>query len=259
VKTRSLILVGVLVFVWNLLVNAPAASAYAWLAPNAAPLRLFGLEGSFDRGEAQALQLNGHTLMQNLRWSFQPWWLPLARLSFHVEGGNADLSLKGRVARVYGGFNLAGVQGSGSVKALAAASGFPFLPVDGLARVDLDRLALRRGLPRSAGGTIELHGMAFTLGKDPVALGDFKATVSTESPPAGGSSDSRIKVAIESLGGPLDASGELHLQPEGGYDYDLQFKPRDNADPALRNLLQGAGAPDAQGYYHLRNRGVLSN
>ncbi len=256
-KTRNLLLIGVLVFVWTLLMNAPVASLYARFPPAASTARLYGLEGGIGQGKAQSLALNGRPLLQNLRWSFQPWWLPLLRASFHVEGGGQDLQLKGRFARVFGGFDIT-AEGGGSIKALAAAGGFPFVPFDGLAHFDLDSLHLRKGFPSSASGVFELHGVAFTLGSNPVALGDFKATISNQKPPAGTSADGSIKVVIETLGGPLDASGEVHLQTDHSYDYDLQFKAKDNADPALRNMLQsgGAGQPDAGGYYHLRNRGI---
>ena len=258
-KTRTLILIGAVVFVWTLLLNAPAAILYAWFAPKASQVQLYGLEGSLDEGKVQTLGLNGRPLLQNLRWSFQPWWLPLLRAGFHVDGGNQDLNLKGRVALVFGGVNIAATQGTGGVKALAGAAGFPFVPVDGQARFDIDSLKLRKGFPQSVSGTLELHSLAFTLGKDPLALGDFKATLSTQPPPAGTNGSNSIKAVIETLSGPIDASGEMHLQADRSYDYDLQLKAKDNADPNLRNLLQagGLGQPDTRGYYHLRNRGNL--
>jgi hypothetical protein len=133
------------------------------------------------------------------------------------------------------------------------------VPIEGQARFDLDSMKLRKGFPKSASGTVELHGIAFILGKDPMPLGDFKATISNGQPPAGTSGDGGIQMQIETLAGPLDASGEVHVLADHSYDYDLQFKAKDSASPALRNLLQGGGVgqPDTRGYYHLRNRGVL--
>ena len=58
---------------------------------------------AIDQGKMQTLGINGRPLLQSLRWSFQPWWLPLLRASFHVEGGNQELNLKGRAALVFGG------------------------------------------------------------------------------------------------------------------------------------------------------------
>jgi general secretion pathway protein N len=259
-KSRTLVLIGVLVFAWALLLSAPAAIVYAWLVPAASAVRLYGLEGSVDEGTLQSLAINGRPLLQNLRWSFQPWWLPLLRASFHVDGGSQDLNLDGRVAVVFGGIDIAAAHGAGNIKTLAAVAGFPFMPIVGQARFDLDSLELRHGFPSSASGVAELHGIAFILGSNPLALGDFRATISNQPPPADTSAAGSIKMVIETLAGPLDASGEFHLQTDRSYDYELQFKVKDNADPALRNMLQQAGnlgQPDARGYYHLRNRSMV--
>jgi len=258
VKIRTLVLIGAAVFLWTLLLHAPAATLYTWFAPKASPVQLYGMEGGIGEGKLQSLALNGRVLLQNLRWSFQPWWLPLLRASFHLEGGNQDLNLNGRAAFVIGGINLSSLHGGAGVKGLLGLAGFPFLPADGLARFDIDSLKLRHGFPAAAAGTVELHSLSFALGQ-PMPLGDFKATISTAPPPAGTSAPPSIKVVIETLGGPLDATGEVHLQADRSYDYDLQVKAKDNADPNLRNMLQagGLGQPDTRGYYHLRNRGQL--
>ena len=257
-KIRNLVLIGAAAFVWTLLLHAPAATLYAWLAPGASPVQLYGAEGGIGEGRLQSLALNGRILIQNLRWSFQPWWLPLLRASFHVEGGTPDLNLKGRAAFVIGGIDLSSLHGSAGVKGLLGVAGFPFLPADGQARFDFDSLKLRHGFPAAASGTAELRSLSFALGQ-PMLLGDFRATISTVPAPAGTSGPPSIKVVVETLGGPLDASGEVHLQADRSYDYDLQVKAKDNADPNLRNLLQagGLGQPDTRGYYHLRNRGQL--
>lgn len=258
-KIRALLLIGTAVFLWTLLVHAPAATLYGWFGPKASPVQLYGVDGSLDQGKVQSVSLNGRPLLQNLGWSFQPWWLPLLRASFHLEGGGPDLSLKGRAAFVFGGINLSSAQGGGSVKSLAGLAGFPFVPVNGLARFDIDSLKLRQGFPSSASGTAELHGLSFSLGQNPMPLGDFKATFSTVHAATGTSAPDSIKAVVATLGGPLDVGGELHLQADRNYDYDLQIKARDNADPKLRDMLGagGLGQPDPNGYYHLRNRGKL--
>ena len=258
-KIRTLILIGGLVFAWTLLVHAPIAVLYGWFAPKATPVQLYGLDGSLDEGRVQSLSLNGRPLLQKLNWTFQPWWLPLLRASFHIEGGGADLNLKGRAAFVIGGINLSSAQGSGSVKGIAGLAGFPFLPADGLARFDIASLKLRKGFPTDVDGTAELHNLSFALGPNPMALGDFKAVLSTVRATTGTSTPDGIKVVLSTIGGPLDVSGEAHLQGDRSYDYDLQIKAKDGADPNLRNMIGagGLGQPDPNGYYHLRNRGKL--
>jgi hypothetical protein len=259
VKIRSLILIGVLAFLWTALLHAPAASLYAWFGPKAAQVQLFGLEGSLDEGKVQTLGVNGRPLLQNLRWSFQPWWLPLLRASFHLESAGSDLRLNGRAALVPGGINVAAAEASGNLKPLLGLAGFPFLPVDGRVHLQLDSLKLRHGFPAAVEGNAELHGLSFALGPNPVPLGDFKAVLGTQAPATGTSTPAGIRIVVSTLGGPLDLSGEVHVQADRNYDYDLQLKAKPGADPGLANLLQGGslGAPDPNGYYHLRNRGQL--
>lgn len=257
-KRSNLILIGVLVFAWTVLIHAPAADLYGWFAPKGAAVQLYGLDGNLGEGRAQALGLNGRPVLQSLHWQFQPWWLPLLRAAFHVSGGGSDLDIDGRVSLVFGGVNLANTKVTGGLKALLGVAGFPFLPVDGQARLDLDSLKLRQGFPQSASGNLEMHGLSFAMGKSPLALGDFKAVISTERPTTGTTGVDTIKLVISTLSGPLDASGEVHLQVDRNYDYDLQVKAKDGADPALRNMLQTLGQPDVSGYYHMRNRGKLS-
>lgn len=259
-KIRNLVLIGALVFLWTALLHAPAATLYAWFGPKASPLQLYGLDGSLDEGKVQTLGLNGRPLLQNLRWRFQPWWLPLLRASFHVESAGSDLSLKGRAAFVFGGINLAGAEGGGTLRPLLGLAGFPFVPLDGLARFHLDSLKLRHGFPTAVDGSAELHSLSFALGASPLPLGDFKAVLSTQTPATGTSAQAGIRIVLSTLGGPLDLSGEVHLQSDRSYDYDLQLKAKPGADPNLVNLLQGGGLgqPDSSGYYHLRNRGQLA-
>ena len=178
-KRSRLILIGVLVFAWTLLMHAPAANLYGWFAPKGAQAQLYGLDGDLADGRAEALGLNGRPILQNLRWSFQPWWLPLLRAAFHVSGGGSDLNLDGRVALVFGGINLGNTRLTGGIKPLLGMAGFPFVPIDGQARIDLDSLKLRQGFPQSASGSAAIHGLAWALGKAPMPLGDFKAVIST--------------------------------------------------------------------------------
>jgi hypothetical protein len=259
VKVRTLILIGALVFLWTALLHAPAATLYAWFGPKASPVQLYGLEGSLDQGKVQSLGLNGRPLLQNLRWSFQPWWLPLLRASFHVASSSSDLSLKGRAAFVIGGIDLANAEGGGTLKPLLGLAGYAFLPVDGLLHFQLDSLKLRHGFPAAAQGSAELHSLSFALGTNATPLGDFKAVLSTQKPATGTATADAIRIVVSTLGGPLDLSGEVHVQADHSYDYDLQLKAKPGADQNLANLLQGGGLgqPDPNGYYHLRNRGQL--
>ncbi|MBL6751455.1 MAG: type II secretion system protein N [Nevskia sp.] len=248
-KTRTLAIVGAAALAWMLVVRAPAELLYAWLAPKAAAVRAIGLEGSLTEGRAGAVTLNGHPLLTGLHWRFEPWWLPLLRCEFQVDAAGGSLNLAGHAAYSASGVSLRHAQASGPIKALLNAAGLPLAPLDGLARIDLKSLALSHGFPAAAEGTVEAHGLVWMLAKDPLPLGDFKATIVSGSDGIAGH--------IEPLAGPVDLSGEVHLQGDQSYDYDLKLKARPGADPNLLALLQSLGQQDTQGYWHLRNRGTL--
>jgi hypothetical protein len=242
--------VGALAFAWMLLLHAPAELLYAWFAPKAAAVTAIGLQGSLDEGDAAALDFGGRARIVDLHWRFQPWRLPLLRCAFGIEGTSAGAHLSGRIEFSASDIALDRVQTSAPIKAALTAAGLPFVPVDGLARLDLQTLVFKNGFPAVVEGSLEGHGLAWLLTKEPVSLGDFKLGLSTDK--------DGILGHLEPLGGPLDLSGDVRLQADRSYDYDLKLKARSGADPALTALLQPLGQQDTQGYYHLRNRGKLA-
>jgi len=94
-----------------------------------------------------------------------------------------------------------------------------------------------------------LQGVAWTLARTPLLLGDFRADVTT-APEA-------VTALITSPAGPLEASGFAKLLPDQSYDVDILVKPKPGASEMLLNYLKTLGAPDPQGFYHLRQRGKL--
>lgn len=253
-KPRHLLILGAVFFVWALLMDAPAATLYAWFTPKAGPnttqLQLYGVQGTLDQGSASALGISGRPTVRELHWRFEPWWLPLLRASFHIDGGGEQLRLDGRATLVIGGINLSSAHAAGSIKALLDIGALGYTPVDGEGRVDIDSLKLRQGLPSYASGKAEVHNLAWTLSKDPLVLGDFKAEFST--------TDGVITGKISSIAGPVDATGEAHLKPDRSYDYDLRLKAKAGADPMLANLLDSLGPVGPDGSHRLAASGKLA-
>ncbi len=252
-KTRWLILLGLLVFLYALLFHAPVASLYAWLQPKNAPPRveLYGLEGSLSQGRAAGIVANGRPALTDLSWHLRPLWLLLGRADFALSGGGIDALLEGGVSVLpSGGINLHDLRYSGALKPLLIAAGQAFVPMDGRVGLNVSQLKLRNGLPTTAEGTLNLQGLSWTLAKDPLLLGDFQAVVAPK--PEG------LVATISTLAGPLDASGEATLAQDRSYDLHLQVKAKAGANPMIVNLLRSLGQPDTQGYYHLRRRGSLA-
>ncbi len=254
-KLRYLLL-GVFTFVIALLVYAPAAVLYGWSQPAAdaprPPLSLSGISGTLFHGQAAAITLQQRPLLSNLNWSLQPLQLLLGRLAFQLNtnpaGGDA-LLLDGRVAAGLGGIRVNELKLNGGVRTLASAIGQSFVPVNGQAALNLEHLRLRDHWPTDAAGELQLMGLAWTLARDPVALGDYAATISRDK--------DDIVALIRTVGGPLDLNGDARARPDRSYELHLQLKPKPDAPPMVVNLVRSLGQPDAQGYFHIRQNGQM--
>jgi hypothetical protein len=248
-KPRRLLVIGLLVFGWFLLMQAPAPTLYAWFAPKSAPVTLYGVEGSLARGQVAAVAFNGQPFVRDVHWRLRPLWLPLLHAAFQLDGGGSALQFSGLLSFTPGGIGFRQVNLDGGIKAILGAAGYGFAPVDGAAHVHLDRAVLRHGFPSAVEGQGELRGLVWTLLKDPLPLGSYRILVHTEA--------DAVTVTVSPESGPLLVEGQARLQSDRSYDYDLRLKPREATDTALQNMLHALGQPDPQGQYHLRGKGRL--
>ncbi|PPE73156.1 hypothetical protein C3942_15165 [Solimonas fluminis] len=250
-KIRSLLLIGLGFLAVALLVQAPAASVYAWLKPKDRPLpvELFGLEGRLVDGRVAGVVRNGSTLVSDLRWQLQPAQLLLGRVGLALQSTRDPVLLDGKLSvSPLGTLRLAGLRANGGLRPVAAAAGFPFVPLDGQLGLDIRQLRMAKGRLLQAEGTVDLQGLAWALGQ-PTPLGDFRAEVTTE--------DGHIVAQLSSVSGPLELSGEARLAPDQSYELDLRARAKPGAPPMLPNLLMQMGPPDAQGFHRLRRQGLL--
>lgn len=249
-KTRKLILIGVGGFLAFLIAGAPVASVYPRLAPASSPLQLIGLSGSLFSGSASQVSYQGRSLARPLHWSFNPLALIAARLGFHVEGSLDGLLFDGQVARTLGGeLIVSGLDASGSLKSLMALSSALQLPIDGDVGVKLDKLTVADRFPRQASANITVAGLRWSLGRNPLVLGDFAVSVSTEA--------GVIVATVSPTAGALDVGGEIRLNADRSYEVDLKVKARPEAEPALQNLVRTLGQADTEGYFRIKTREQL--
>ena len=248
-KRNVLIGIGAVVFFWTLLTQVPAALVYGWARPHLTGVQLFGVDGSLDSGSLTGLNLSDHPIDEKIRWQLHPLWLLAGRLGIGIDGSGL-MQLTGGVQQGIGGLRLRKLNGSGDAKAIAGLVGYGFAPISGNIRFDDLSLRLSKGVPVSADGVVELHGLAWALGANPATLGDFRATASTQG--------NNILIKVESLAGPLDANGTITFDPGSKkYDSDLKLHPKDGADPMLKNMLQMSGPADATGTFHLKRSATL--
>lgn len=246
---KRLLILAAVVFGLTLLSQMPAALLYAAFKPKDSPLTVHGLKGPWSEGALSGISLNGRLVAQDLNWDFKPLQLLLGRAALHLQGGGQIATVEGGLSTGLGGLRLTDFRFAGAIKSLAAAAGYAFVPVDGRAGGEVKKLVLKKGQLNYAEATLDLKGVAWTLARTPLLLGDFRADITT-APEA-------VTALITSPAGPLEASGFAKVLPDQSYDVDILVKPKPGASEMLLNYLKTLGAPDPQGFYHLRQRGKL--
>lgn len=247
---KTLLIVAGVAFVLSLLANIPASLLYVVFKPKASNAQVYGLQGAWSKGALSGISLNGRLVAQNLHWQWQPLQLLLGRAAVRLTGGGQIATLEGTAASTFGSRRLSNFRFAGGIKNLAAAAGYAYVPVDGQAGGELAMLVFTKAGLDYAEGSLDLKGLLWTLSRDPLLLGDFRAEFVT-TPDA-------ITAVIQSPTGPLEASGTARLLPDQSYEVDISLKPKPGASELLLNYIKTLGAPDAQGNYHLRQRGKFS-
>jgi hypothetical protein len=247
-KRSQLIGAGAIAFVLALLVQAPAGALYAWFSPKASTIQLYGVDGTLLHGSVAGIGVQGRPTWQELHWTLHPLALLTARVLADIET-STPAAVRTRVSLAPWGTTLGDLRASGSVRALLGVFD-QILPIEGQVSADLKSLRMRAGKPKSADGVITVEGLSWTLAKDPVVLGNFRGTASTDA--------GKITLKIESISGAIDASGSMELDADQAYSVDLQIKVKPGSPPMVQNLVQSLGAPDAQGTYHVLRKGKLA-
>lgn len=249
-KLRYLLLAGGLAFLAALLVQAPAALVYAWSFAQQpeAPVRLYGVDGTVITGRAVQASRGTQPLLRQLDWRWQPSALMLGRAAYHLQTNAPPLLLDGTLAVGLGGTRISELKASGELRSLAAMFGQAFIPLTGEVGLQVERLRLSDDWPVDAQGEVRAIGLAWALGREPVALGDYLAVITTL--------DGDIVASVSTLSGVVDVGGEARLKPDRSYEFDLKLRPRPDAPPMVANLLRQIGPVDAEGNYRLRRNGT---
>ncbi len=211
-KRKHLIAAGAISFLLTFIADAPAGALYAWFAPKAAKVELYGVDGTLLHGSVAGIGMQGRPAWQELHWTLHPLGLLTARVLADIETTTPAV-VRGRVSLAPWGMSLSDVRASGSARTLLSVGGQGFLPIEGQLSADLQSLRLKDGKASSVDGVINVEGLSWTLAKDPIVLGNFRGTATTES--------GKITLKIESVSGPLDAHGNVELDSDQAYNVDL--------------------------------------
>lgn len=248
-RPRVVLTVAAVVFGLVWLANIPASLLYAAFAPKDAPVQLFGLDGPWAEGRVAGISVQNRVVAEDLHWTFRPAQLLLGRMGLHLSGGGQVGTLEGGLALSPRATRLTNFRIVSTVKRLAAAGGYSFVPVEGQIGANLKSLVMVRNALDTLEGSVDLKGLQWTLARDPMLLGDFHVEMQT-TPEA-------IIATISSPEGPLSADGTARLLPDRSYEIDLRIKPKPGASEMLMNYVKTVGVPDPQGDYHWRQKGTL--
>lgn len=246
------LLAGIISFLAAILFTLPAEKALAWWGEEmGAEVRLLGPQGGIASGHAAGIVIDDVQLGET-RWRLRFISLLKARVGFTIQ-----TEVDRRPSQAVVEFGLGGTTHIHDLQAdVAIRSILPLLarglilPVDGYLQADIPYLRIRQQQLTEAEGQLLLSDAGWSLIRPPLALGSYGLLLTTE--------DDEVVASIsDAQGAAADAQGAIRLDASGAYTVDLQLRAKAGADQRLRNLLQGLGSPDAQGWYRLVSKGQL--
>lgn len=246
-KRRAFLIgIGLLAFALFLLARAPASIVAERLPPGM--LALSGLQGTVWSGQAQQVVTQGVTLGRT-QWRWVPASLLRGRFGYRVATSLDGHPIDGRVdSGIDGTLRLTDLSGSVPLASLAAALPTGFFT--GLLDLEVRELHLDQYWPTRIDADIKVSELTALTTSPPTLLGDFQLTF-------GKQHTYPMQAQVRSLGGPLNAEGELTLGAERRFGLDLRLGPASGADNSITNMLRFIGPPDADGQHRLRHSGRL--
>lgn len=232
-----------------LIVQLPAAQAYAWLQPRTgAPLQLYQLSGSLWHGRAAAA-IVGKTRIGAPEWVLRPRALLLGRIEFELSGRLGPTPVAGIVGRGPGNPFYADDSRIGlPLNDVLRFLGLHDVGLNGQFTAEIRHLEIRERKISSLDATLGITDAVFGPPVD-IALGG--ASMRLES------NGDVIKGILKDSGGPLQADGVLIYQPSGEYQFTLSLSARNPNDAQLRQALRFIGTPNSAGKVSLSRRGRI--
>lgn len=245
------IFIGSIFYVLFLVVTFPSNIAYTYWKQylgETVPFQAAGLDGSIWSGQASSATINGQKI-QPLKWSFQPLNLFLGQLAVDWEFTMPDGYGKGQAGyALLGGYYVKDMDAWVPVATIAPIINATALKPAGKLSVKLNSMNSDGKSITSANGSIEWHDAEVTLLKK-MLLGSYHVDVQQEG--------DIISGVLSDKGGPIEASGDFTLTPEGDYQFDGLLSLRDTDRQDLRQALSTMGRPNREGKIKLSQKGNL--
>jgi len=248
IRNRTLILGGVISYLFFLLALAPASLVQHWL-PAASGLRVSGLQGTLWAGQAASVQIQQHRLTA-VNWSFNAWKLFSGQLAAEVEARYRDSTIRtGLGLTATGALILENTRAQLDAATVGELAQIPIAQLDGAIDIRLDQAELARGAAPAASGMILWQQASITVAES-VSLGEVEIRMQE-------SSDAPLLAVISNQGGDIRLDGEVSVEHNGDYRLQLNMKPSATSSDNIRNSLKMFARPQNDGSYQVDNQGNL--
>ena len=249
-RTRYLVLTGVIAYLAFLIASVPAAAVIG-LLQDRLPFTVNNVSGTLWNGSAGTVDTRQKIVLKDVAWSFLPSRLLLARATIDVAARLNGKPLTTRVA--------AGVTGTVTLQdlnvQLDATDVEPFikLPIGKLSgefEARIDRARLLQGTVPRVDGTILWNRATVTVAET-ADLGNVSVQLSeTDTSP--------LSASISNKGGHLSLNGSFAARDKGDYTLQLTLKPNNTASNNLVSSLAMFARKQPNGEFLLNNQGNLA-
>jgi len=248
-RTIGLVLLGLLAFVFFLLITLPAAQAWAWFGRQA-PMQVYGISGTIWQGQA-ALVVQQNSRLEAVQWQVQPWSLLLGQVRANVQSRMPDGLLRSEIALSFGQrFEARQLRLDMPATELVQWAGLS-LPVRVAGRFDtvMQELVVKGPKVLRADGLISWQDASISFGSSALPLGQLVLRLV---PAAQGTSGE-----LTSQGGPIEIGGTLDLDQDGGFILDLAVQVVDDLPDGVQTSMKLLGIPEDGRQVHARLSGNL--
>ena len=246
---RPYLIFGLLVYVFYLLAEFPAAVALRWSTPDS--VTFHDVQGTLWHGSASAVSA-GNIVLRDTSWDVSPWRLLTGRVAADVKSRLGDSRVNATLIKPFFGnrLHLRNLRGIVMLENLPADT--LQAPMTGRIGVNFERLGLADLWPVEAIGSVDFVETAIDIPGERVEIGSFAATFD------GSVSDDGALVAILSdTDSPLEIGGTFRLLPEFSYALDATVRAQPGAPRSLADALQFVGPDVGDGRYQLKRAAQL--
>lgn len=249
-RTIGLILLGLLAFVFFLLISLPAAQAWAWFGKQV-PMQVYGISGTIWQGQA-ALVVQQNSRLEAVQWQVQPWGLLRGQIRANVQSRLPDGLFRSEIALSLGQrLEARQLRLDMPATELVQWAGLS-LPVRVAGRLDtlMQELVVKGPKVLRADGLISWHDASVSFGSSALPLGQLILRLV---PAAQGTHGE-----LASQGGPIEIGGTLNLDQEGNFSLDLAVQVVGELPDGVQSSMKLLGIPEDGRQVHGRLSGNLN-